>query len=183
MNDRAGIRLPRLIVSSHERPPALAEPLRTNDAWLVWVGLVDQACDVVDVTAGHLPNIHVRYLTRCQVPHAFGFACTGQTRPNRRVAVVDQVTADGGSHHSQRRFSFRDHARDAHVRGPGPRAWLAISWTRCLLSDDGGSYASQPQVVLRSDQAPPSAANRADADSVDRLTALSGTQERQPPAS
>lgn len=57
--------------------------------------LVDQACDVVDVTAGHLRNIHVRYLTRCEVPHAFGFAYTGQTRPNRRVAVVDQVTATG----------------------------------------------------------------------------------------
>ena len=81
---------------ANERPPALADPLRTNDAGLVWVELVDQACDVVDVTAGHLRNIHVRYLTRCEVPHAFGFAYTGQTRPNRRVAVVDQVTADGG---------------------------------------------------------------------------------------
>jgi transposase len=40
---------------------------------------------------------------------------------------------------------MRDHARDAHVRGPGPRAWLAISCTRCLPSDDGGSYASQPE--------------------------------------
>jgi hypothetical protein len=123
----------------------LADPLRTNDAGLVRVELVDQACDVVDVTAGHLRNIHVRYLTRCEVPHAFGFACTGQTRPNRRVADVDQVTADGGSHHGQCRFPCRDHARDAHVRGPGPRAWLAISCTRCLPSDDGGSYASQPE--------------------------------------
>jgi hypothetical protein len=29
------------------------------------VELVDQARDVVDVTAGRLRNIHVRYLTRC----------------------------------------------------------------------------------------------------------------------
>ena len=40
--------------------------------------LIDQACDVVDVTAGQLRDIHVRYLTRCEVRHAFGFACTDQ---------------------------------------------------------------------------------------------------------
>src|SRR4051812_6088508 len=99
---------------------------RMTPGWSGWSWLI-RRCDVVDVTAGHLRNIHVRYLTRCGVPHAFGFAYTGQTRPNRRVVVVDQVTADGGSHHGH---DPEQHRRRRHrrVSADSRRRHVPVRW-------------------------------------------------------